>query len=237
MAITTALTPLDRTSPTFRQDLDNYFLTTLPAFASEANDLADEVNADAAAAAASEAAAAGHADTANDHRLAAADSAQDAANSAAAAAAVAGAGQWVSGTVYAAGQCAWSTLNFQTYRRKTAGAGMLDPSLDESNWQSLGGGGMPTVELVAGTSVSGMAGKHYVLTNAALTTLELPDPPAPGAAVWITVANGRADNLINPGTKTISGPGGTSTGNLVLDSVNPSFQLRYLDDTRQWRIL
>lgn len=237
MPINTSIPPLDRTSPGFRAALDAYFLTTLPAWRAEANALADEVNADANAASESAAAAAGHADTANDHRLAAAGHAQAAANSAAAAAAVAGAGQWVSGTNYAAGQCAWSPMNFQTYRRKTAGAGTLDPALDESNWQSLGGGGMPTVELVAGTSVSGMAGKHYVLANAALTTLELPDPPAPGAAVWITVANGRADNLINPGTKTISGPGGTSTGNLVLDSVNPSFQLRYLDDTRQWRIL
>lgn len=140
MAITTALTPLDRTSPTFRQDLDNYFLTTLPAFASEANDLADEVNADAAAAAASEAAAAGHADTANDHRLAAADSAQDAANSAAAAAAVAGAGQWVSGTTYTAGQCVWSPINFQTYRRKTDGTTPDDPAIDPIHWTPLGGG-------------------------------------------------------------------------------------------------
>lgn len=52
MAIT-PLPTLDRSSPTFRTEVDTFFGAQLPAFASEANDLADDVNADAVAAAAS----------------------------------------------------------------------------------------------------------------------------------------------------------------------------------------
>jgi hypothetical protein len=55
-----------------------------------------------------------------------------------------GAGVWVSGTTYAVGNVVYSPLNFQTYRRKIAGAGATDPSLDTTNWKltgSLGAGG------------------------------------------------------------------------------------------------
>jgi len=41
---------------------------------------------------------------------------------------------WVSGTTYAIGNVRWSPTNFQAYRRKTAGAGTTDPSLDSTNW-------------------------------------------------------------------------------------------------------
>lgn len=54
-----------------------------------------------------------------------------------AAAAAAGATIWVSGTTYAAGNARYSPIDFQTYRRKTAGAGTTDPSLDSTNWARL----------------------------------------------------------------------------------------------------
>lgn len=54
-----------------------------------------------------------------------------------AAAAAAGATLWVSGTTYAAGNARYSPIDFQTYRRKTAGAGTTDPSLDSTNWARL----------------------------------------------------------------------------------------------------
>ncbi|HQY37910.1 MAG TPA: hypothetical protein PLE21_00295 [Giesbergeria sp.] len=60
--------------------------------------------------------------------------AQLAADAANAAAATAGATQWVSGTVYTAGYCVWSPFDQQVYRRKTAGAGTIDPSADAANW-------------------------------------------------------------------------------------------------------
>lgn len=59
------------------------------------------------------------------------------ATAAAGAAAASGASVWVSGTTYAAGDCRYSPANYQTYRRKTAGAGTTDPSLDGTNWARL----------------------------------------------------------------------------------------------------
>lgn len=59
------------------------------------------------------------------------------ATAAAGAAEAAGAAVWVSGTTYAAGDCRYSPANYQTYRRKTAGAGTTDPSLDGTNWARL----------------------------------------------------------------------------------------------------
>lgn len=49
-------------------------------------------------------------------------------------AAAAGAILWVSGTTYAIGNARISPTDFQTYRRKTAGAGTTDPNLDGTNW-------------------------------------------------------------------------------------------------------
>lgn len=54
--------------------------------------------------------------------------------------ATAGATQWASGAAYAIGDCVWSPLNQQTYRRKVAGAGTTDPSADNTNWTQVGGG-------------------------------------------------------------------------------------------------
>jgi len=64
------------------------------------------------------------------NKLAAASSALAAAGSATAAGAIA----WVSGTTYAIGNARYSPIDGQTYRRKTAGAGATDPSLDGTNW-------------------------------------------------------------------------------------------------------
>lgn len=79
------------------------------------------------------------AQTAEQHKDAAAKSASDAAAAANAAATTVGAQQWQSGKPYAVGDAAWSPLNMQTYRRITAGAGALDPSLDPDKWALLGG--------------------------------------------------------------------------------------------------
>jgi len=44
---------------------------------------------------------------------------------------------WVTGTTYAIGDRVWSPANYQTYRRKTNGAGATDPSADTTNWSAL----------------------------------------------------------------------------------------------------
>ena len=51
----------------------------------------------------------------------------------------AGAVLWVTGTTYAIGNVVYSPLTLTNYRRRTAGAGATDPSLDATNWISLGG--------------------------------------------------------------------------------------------------
>jgi len=122
------ITPLP-TPPSRSTDPTNFaieadaFVAALPEFATDANaqatyldNLAATVDADAASAAAD------------------ADIASAAATSALAAADV---GLWVSVTTYAIGDNVISPISFQTYRRKTSGAGTTDPSLDATNWALL----------------------------------------------------------------------------------------------------
>jgi len=45
----------------------------------------------------------------------------------------------VSGTTYSVGDLRYSPTDFQTYRRKTTGAGTTDPSLDLTNWLRVSG--------------------------------------------------------------------------------------------------
>ena len=110
------LPALDRTSATFKTDLDTYFLTALPAFSVEAEALRVEVDANTISA------------------VAAADAADTSAALALGAALVSGAIAWVSGTTYAIGDARYSPANFQTYRRLTSDAGTTDPSADATNW-------------------------------------------------------------------------------------------------------
>lgn len=123
MAITPLPTPPSRDDPTNFSARGDAFLGALPAFANEANALAVDVNADAA--------------SADADATTATTKAQEAAASAAAAVAVSGAVKWVSGTTYAEGVVVWSPITYVSYRRKTAGAGTLDPSVDSTNWAVL----------------------------------------------------------------------------------------------------
>jgi hypothetical protein len=118
MPITPLPTPPTRADSTTFADRGDSFLSALPVFATEANELQVDVNAKQTAAAASQVAAA------------ASQAAAEAASTATA---------WVSGTTYAVGNVRYSPINFLSYRRKTAGAGTTDPSADSTNWQLLNG--------------------------------------------------------------------------------------------------
>ena len=61
----------------------------------------------------------------------------DAQSAQAAAESASSASVWVSGTTYAIGNVRFSPINFLSYRRKIAGAGTTDPSVDSANWASL----------------------------------------------------------------------------------------------------
>lgn len=118
----TALPTLDRTSATFKTDVDDFFSTDLPTFVTEANALGAAADADATAASAS--------------ASAASTSAANAAASESIAVASANATTWVSGTTYSLHDVAISPSNHKPYIRIVAGAGTTDPSADATNWQA-----------------------------------------------------------------------------------------------------
>lgn len=101
--------PLRRDGPTLFADRGDTFMAALPPFEAEMTALGVSVNANAVTASAAAIAAAGSA-------------------------AAAGAIAWVSGTTYSVGNARYSPIDYQTYRRKTNGAGTTDPSLDSTNW-------------------------------------------------------------------------------------------------------
>jgi hypothetical protein len=84
-------------------------------------------------------------------------STQEAQSAALAATSAANASIWVSGQTYEIGVVRFSPINFLSYRRKTAGAGTTDPSLDATNWAQ-----------VAGTGDVSITGTQ-ILTNKTLT--------------------------------------------------------------------
>ena len=90
--------------------------TYLSVFPDAANDLAAEVSGNKESC---------------DSAVVAAQAAQNAAEAASTAAA------WVSGTTYSIGAVRFSPITFASFRRKTAGAGTTDPSLDTVNWVPL----------------------------------------------------------------------------------------------------
>lgn len=93
--------------------------------------------------------------------------------------------------------------------------------------------GLPELEVVSGTTQAAVKGKHYVLVNAALTTVTLPATPTLGDTVWVTVANGRVDNVVaRNGSNIIS-----LASDLVLNATYAAVQLRYADATRGWILI
>lgn len=120
MSITALPTPPTRSDPVNFNSRADAFLSALPTFATEANELQADVNA---------------------KQTAAATSATNALASENAAAANSGATIWVSGTTYAIGNVRFSPITYLSYRRKTAGAGTTDPSADPTNWQLINGTG------------------------------------------------------------------------------------------------
>ena len=137
----TPLAGLDRTSPTFKTELDTFFLSSLPQFVTEANALETAVEADKTAAAGSAVDAAGSAvaaDASADAAAASAVAADYSASLAEAALATSAVPPFVSGQTVAVGDVRYSPLSFETYRAKTAGVRTTDPSVDDANWHGLG---------------------------------------------------------------------------------------------------
>ncbi|NDC86786.1 MAG: hypothetical protein EB088_14395, partial [Betaproteobacteria bacterium] len=120
MPITALPTPPSRNDPTNFATRADAFLAALPTFATEASALQADVNS---------------------KQSLATNSASAAVAAQAAAAATANTTQWVSGTTYALGATVWSPITYSSYRRKIAGAGTTDPSVDTTNWIKISGTG------------------------------------------------------------------------------------------------
>lgn len=173
----TALPVLNRTDATFKADVDTFFGTELPQFSVEAEAARVEINANTVTASAAAASAASQVTLAANQVTLATIQAQAAAGSAL----VAGAIVWVSGTTYAVGDARYSPINMQTYRRKVAGAGTTDPSLDLTNWSLAADAGAKllrsarTSNAVLGTADNGrlidITSGTFTQTFAAVATL------------------------------------------------------------------
>lgn len=121
MPITSFPPAPSRADPNTFADLADAYLGHLEnPFVAEANALEANVNAKEASA-----------NLAATNALASANAAANTANVTA----------WVSGAFYNAGESAWDTTNFLTYRRKVSGANVVRPGLDTANWVLLSGQG------------------------------------------------------------------------------------------------
>lgn len=93
--------------------------------------------------------------------------------------------------------------------------------------------GTPALNIVTGATQTAVAGNHYVLTNAAVSTLTLPASPSAGDVVWVGVGNNRADNIIARNGQNIMG----LAEDMTIDNVNATVQLRFANSTLGWRII
>lgn len=216
-----------RDSATFAADASTY-VDAIPSWRAQANALAANMLANAGETALSAA-------TALEGATAAGAAAAAAAASANAAAAAISAPLWVSGATYAADALVRSPTNQFAYRRLTVGAGSVDPALDPINWRVAQVADMP-LRIVTSAVEAITPEVMHLIVSTSQTTLTVPGSLPASARFGIAVGNGRADNVLNPGstrsiegypigeTMTISSPhgaftivnSGTSRGLIVL---------------------
>ncbi len=136
-----------------------------------------------------------------------------AANAAAAAVAQAGAAQaavnvpkWVSDLNYVEGDCCWSPLNGQTYRRAQAGAGVLDPAQDLSNWRPVVVPALPVV-VKAAAYIADLQDKSVLIVCTAGFILGFAAAQILGNGWFCYISNlSGSDVILDPnGAETING--------------------------------
>jgi hypothetical protein len=123
-----------------------------------------------------------------------------------------------------------STGNTLTKATLTAGSGVTITNGSGSITISSTASGAPTMNIVSSTTQTAVASNHYVLTAAGATTLTLPSSPAAGAIVWVTVANGRSDNVVARNGQNIN----SIAEDMTIDNAYAGIQFRYADATRGW---
>lgn len=132
---------------------------------------------------------------------------------AAGAAAALNAQAWVSGASYVSGDVVYSTINFQTYRRKTNGAGTTDPSSDSTNWEVISGN----------VSKSG----YETLANKTLESPQINTPIITAAKeIKVSIAASNIDlALANFFGKTVTGATTFTVSNVPVTGIVASFIL------------
>ena len=192
--------------------------------ASEYNPFVNAANAQAAENNAAAIAVADDADAANDARIAAEAAAASASTTA-------GATQWISGKNYVAGEVTWSPVSFLTYRRRTNGAGAIDPSNDPANWEPLIRDTVGAVLSLAAGNTAGVLYATHVFTGL-VSTVTLPASPAVGN--WLGFASAStpvAGQTINRNGNVVMG----LAEDLGVDRQSP-FRLVYSGPSKGWVI-
>lgn len=149
------------------------YMTDLPLRGAEENALAADVSSKQVLASAAAVSATASANTAK--------------ASADAAVLASGVAKWISGTAYAEGAPVWSPANFQTYRRKTAGSGVLDPAMDSANWQVLARQSTFTPVAVAALDINLALGSYFTKTVTANSTFTFSNVPAGGSSFLLKI--------------------------------------------------
>ena len=125
---------------------------------------------------------------------------------------------------------AYSAVTARVYRRIVAGAGATDPSADGTNWKAYDTS--PFVVNVTGTTQAAVAFTHYILKNAALTTVTLPASPATGDVVRVTWKNARADNVVARNGQLI---GDVATDAPLDTNIRGTAEFRFVDNS--WEVM
>lgn len=98
-----------------------------------------------------------------------------------------------------------------------------------ASWTPLDAASLPLVHVTT-TTQTAIPGQHYSLENAAATTVTLPASPIDGDVVWVTVNNGRTDNVLSRNSTQIMGVAEDMTLDVVM-----TYQLRFISTS--WRLL
>ena len=146
----------------------------------------------------------------------AATSASTASAAATSATATANVSIWVSGTTYAIGDCRFSPSTFQTFRRKTAGAGTTDPASDTTNWTPI------SSDLTAGPTINNQNVANTDIKNIRVATFngEVNNATTTGAVTinWTTGAVQKQAEPTGSITYTFTAPVGPAHLQLKIDS-------------------
>ena len=98
-----------------------------------------------------------------------------------------------------------------------------------ASWTPLDAASLPLVHVTT-TTHTAAPGSHCSLENAAATTITLPASPLDGDVVWVTVNNGRTDNVLARNGTQIMGVAEDMTLDVVM-----TYQLRFINTS--WRLL